>query len=137
MAEKIKLEIVTPDAMVVSEEVDEFTASGSEGDFGVLPGHCPMLSALKTGELSYKQGETEVYLALGGGYADVGSEKVAILVESAERAADIDREMAGKAVSDAEERLKKLSAEDEEYDEAQKALELATVRLSVAERCLT
>jgi len=84
MAEKIKLEIVTPSEMVISQDVDEVTATGSEGEFGVLPGHCHMLSTLKEGPVSYKDGNSTGSFELGGGYAEVGPNKVTILVETAE-----------------------------------------------------
>ncbi len=134
MAEKIKVEIVTPDAMVVSEEVDEITAAGTEGEFGVLPGHCHMVSSLKIGAVSYKNGNDVKYLAVGGGYAEVGPDKVTILAETAELSADIDEERAKKALSRAEEELKGLSADDEGYSEAEASLEKAEVRLEVAKR---
>jgi F-type H+-transporting ATPase subunit epsilon len=84
MAEKIKLEIVTPNAMVISQDVDEVTVTGTEGEFGVLPGHCHMLSTLKDGPITYKNGSSTGSFELGGGYAEVGPNKVTILVETAE-----------------------------------------------------
>ena len=122
MADKIKIEIVTPDAMVVSDEVDEITVSGTEGEFGVLPGHCHMLSSLKIGEVNYKAGNTVKYLALGGGYAQVGPDKVTILAETAELAEEIDLERAKNAVSKAEEDLKALSVDDKKYSDTENAL---------------
>ena len=132
MAEKIKIEIVTPDALVVSAEVDEITASGTEGEFGVLPGHCHMLSSLKVGAVNYKDGSTLKHLALGGGYAEVGPEKVTILAETAEFAEDIDVERANKALAAAEELLKTLSMEDDGYDECILSIEKAQTRIETA-----
>ena len=134
MAEKIKIEIVTPEAMVVSEEVDEITVTGTEGEFGVLPGHCHMLSALKVGGVSYKSSGAVRYLALGGGYAEVGPDKVSILAESAEYSDKIDVERAKAAMGRAEEALKTLSPDDKAYQEAEMARLKAEVRLEMANR---
>ena len=132
MAEKIKIEIVTPDALVISAEVDEITATGTEGEFGVLPGHCHMLTSLKVGAVSYKDGSAVKYLALGGGYAEVGPEKVTILAETAEFAENIDVERANKALAAAEESLKALSADEEGFDECLISIEKAQVRIETA-----
>jgi len=134
MAEKIKLEIVTPEAMMVSEEVDEITVTGTEGEFGVLPGHCHMLSSLKIGSVNYKNGNTEQFMSLGGGYAEVGPDKVSILAETAELKDNIDVERAKEAQSRAEENLKKLTPGEKDYEEAEIALEKARVRLETAKR---
>jgi F-type H+-transporting ATPase subunit epsilon len=132
MAEKIKIEIVTPDSLVVSAEVDEITASGTEGEFGVLPGHCHMLSSLKVGAVSYKDGSAVKHLALGGGYAEVGPEKVTILAETAEFAEDVDLERANKALATSEELLKTLSMEEDGYDECILSIEKAQTRIETA-----
>jgi len=134
MAEKIKLEIVTPEAMMVSEEVDEITVTGTEGEFGVLPGHCHMLSSLKIGQVNYKSDNVEQYMSLGGGYAEVGPDKVTILAETAELKDSIDIERAKAAQTKAEEDLKKLTPGEKDYEEAEIALEKATVRLETANR---
>lgn len=134
MAEKIKVEIVTPEAMVASEEVDEITVSGAEGEFGVLPGHCHMLSALKVGGVSYKSGGAVKYLALGGGYAEVGPDKVTILAESAEFSDKIDAGRAKAALGRAEEALKTLTPDDKAYSETEAARDKAEVRLETANR---
>lgn len=134
MAEKIKIEIVTPDALVVSAEVDEITASGTEGEFGVLPGHCHMLSSLKVGAVNYKDGSVIKHLALGGGYAEVGPEKVTILAETAEFAEDIDVERANKTLAASEELLKTLSTEDDGYEDCLISIEKAQTRIETAEK---
>jgi len=132
MADKIKIEIVTPDAMVVSDEVDEITVSGTEGEFGVLPGHCHMLSSLKIGAVNYKKDNAVQYMALGGGYAEVGPDKVTILAETAELADKIDAERAKAALARAESELKSLTADDKKYAEVEESLEKAMIRLEVA-----
>ena len=134
MADKIQIEIVTPEAMVVSDEVDEITVTGTEGEFGVLPGHCHMLSSLKVGAVNYKKDNTVKYLALGGGYAQVGPDKVTILAETAERAEEIDAERARKAVSSSEEALNNFSSDDKKYKEVQHSLEKAMLRVEVANK---
>lgn len=134
MAEKIKLEIVTPEAMMVSEEVDEITVTGTEGEFGVLPGHCHMLSSLKIGQVNYKSGNVEQYMSLGGGYAEVGPDKVTILAETAELKDSINVDRAKAAQVKAEEDLNKLTPGEKDYEEAEIALEKATVRLETANR---
>ena len=94
MAEKLKIELVTPYKKVLSEEVDEITASGALGEFGILPGHAPFLTSLKIGELSYKKDNSTFHLAVNWGYFEVTDDKVTVLVETAERADEIDLERA-------------------------------------------
>ena len=81
MADKLKLEVVTPYKTVLSEEVDEITATGSLGEFGVLPGHAPFLTSLKIGEFSYKRDGASVSMAMNWGYLEVENDKVIILVD--------------------------------------------------------
>ena len=88
---KILLEIVAPSRQVVrSERVDEVIAPGSEGEFGVLPGHTPFLTTLKVGMLSFREGAQWHHLAVEWGYAEVGPDRVVILAEGADRASEID-----------------------------------------------
>jgi F-type H+-transporting ATPase subunit epsilon len=132
MAEgKLLLEIVTPQGLVFSEEVDEVTATGSEGEFGVLPGHVPFVTTLKIGMLTCKKGSESKYFFVNWGYAEVGPEKVMVLADSAERAEDIDIERAKAAMKRAEERLKK--AADVDFARAESALERAVTRSQIAE----
>jgi F-type H+-transporting ATPase subunit epsilon len=132
MAEKLKLELVTPYKKVLSEEVDEITATGALGEFGVLPGHAPFLSSLKIGELSYKQSGAVRHLAVNWGYFEVENDTVTVLVETAERADEIDLARAQAALGRAEEALKKLSPEDHNFRIYEAALERATIRMQVA-----
>src|SRR3990172_11492133 len=97
MAETILLEIVTPDRLVLSEEVDDVTAPGIEGEFGVLPGHTPFLTTLKIGEVSYKKENMTKYIAVSWGYAEVVPSQVTILAEAAEVAEEIDTKRAEEA----------------------------------------
>jgi len=130
--EKLRLEVVTPDGRVLNDDVDEVTAAGSEGEFGVLPGHAPFLTALKIGMLTYKKGDKVKYVFVNSGYAEVGPDKVTVLADSAEKAEDIDVERAKAAMKRAEERLKK--AEEIDFARAESALERAVTRIQVAEK---
>jgi F-type H+-transporting ATPase subunit epsilon len=132
MAEgKLLLEIVTPQGLVFSEEVDEVTATGSEGEFGILPGHVPFVTTLKVGILASKVGNATKYFFVNWGYAEVGAEKVLILADSAELSEEIDLERAKAAMKRAEERLKK--AEDIDFHRAETALERAVTRIQLSE----
>lgn len=134
MADTILLEIVTPERLVLSEEVEEVTAPGTEGEFGVLPGHTPFLTTLKVGELTYRKGKEVHHMAVSWGYAEVTPKKVTILAEFAEAAAEIDIERAKAAMERAEEKLKKLSKEDHSFLEEAARLEKALIRMQVAQR---
>lgn len=134
MADTILLEIVTPDRLVLSAEVDEVTAPGTEGEFGVLPGHTPFLTTLKVGELTYRKGKEVHHLAVSWGYVEVTPRKVTVLAETAEVAGEIDVERAKAARERAEEKLKKLSKEDHDYLVEAATLERSIIRIQVAER---
>ncbi|RMH06637.1 MAG: F0F1 ATP synthase subunit epsilon [Nitrospirae bacterium] len=130
---KLLLEVVTPDKLLVSEYVDQVIAPGSEGDFGVLPGHCHFLSTLRIGELQYRVGERTAYMSVLWGFAEVTPQKVTILAEIAEKAEDIDVERAQAAVARAEARLERGGLPSE-VEEAKISLEKARLRQKVAER---
>ncbi|MRR58392.1 MAG: F0F1 ATP synthase subunit epsilon [Deltaproteobacteria bacterium] len=132
MAGKLLLELVTPYRKVMSEEVDMITASGTLGEFGVLPGHASFLTSLKIGELSYVQGSDTFHLALNWGYFEVMHDKVTILVETAERADEIDLDRARSALGRAEEALKKITREDKDFIVYESALQRALIRVQVA-----
>ncbi|MCK4535593.1 MAG: F0F1 ATP synthase subunit epsilon [Desulfuromonadales bacterium] len=132
MAEKLKLELVTPYKQVLSEEVDEVTAPGSIGEFGVLPGHTTLLTTLKIGELIYKQGNQSYYVALNWGYVEVEDDTMTVLVETAELADEIDLERAKAALGRAEEALKTIDPGDKRFRTMETALERALIRMQVA-----
>ena len=134
MAEKLKLELVTPYRHVLSQEVDELTAPGTLGEFGVLPGHTPLLTTLRIGELTYKQGAQLFHVAVNWGYVEVENDVVTVLVETAEMADQIDLARAKAAMDRAQEALKKLTAEDKEFKVMEAALERALIRVQVAGR---
>lgn len=127
------LEVVTPEHLLLSQEVDYVSAPGSEGDFGVLPGHCHFLSTLRIGELQYRIGERVEYMSVLWGFAEVTPNKVTILAEIAEKAEDIDVERAEAAVRRALERLERGGLPSE-LKEAQISLEKARLRRKLAER---
>lgn len=130
---KLLLEVVTPDKLLVSEYVDQVSAPGAEGDFGVLPGHCHFLTTLRIGELYYRIGEAEHYMSVLWGFVDVTPRKVTVLAEIAEKAEDIDVDRAHAAVAKAEERLERGGLPSE-VEEARVSLEKARLRQKVAER---
>ena len=132
MENKLKLEIVTPNGLILSEEVDEVVCSGSEGEFGVLPGHVPFFTTLKIGMLTYKKGNAAWYVFVNWGYAEVGPDRVMVLADSAEKSDDIDVERAKAAMKRAEERLKQAAEVDEAR--ASSALDRSFARISVAEK---
>lgn len=133
MSKTLRLEVVTPDHLLFSQDVDEVTAPGVEGDFGVLPGHCHFMSTLRIGELHYRVGEDIHYMSVLWGFAEVTPKKVTILAEIAEKAEDIDVERAAAAVTKAEERLE-LGGLPSDVEEAKVSLEKARLRKKVAER---
>lgn len=134
MAEKLKLDLVTPYRLVLSEEVDEITAPGLMGEFGVLPAHTPLLTTLQIGELSYRKGNEHFHIAVNWGFVEVENDRITVLVETAERADEIDLERARAALGRAEEALKKLSPEDKEFAVMKAALDRAMLRIQVAGR---
>jgi F-type H+-transporting ATPase subunit epsilon len=129
--EKLLLEIVTPQGLVFSGRVDEVTANGSEGEFGVLPGHVSFVTTLNIGILTGRKGKENMHFFVNWGYAEVGPEKVLILADSAERSDEIDIERAREAMKRAEERVKK--AEEIDFKRAESALERAVTRVQVTE----
>jgi F-type H+-transporting ATPase subunit epsilon len=133
---KLALEIVTPDRALVREEVDEVQLPGSQGYFGVLPGHTPLLTMLKVGELWYRIGQEKHYLAIAGGFVEVLPDRVTVLAQIAERAQEIDVARAETAKQRAEERLAR-PAQDIDLDRARIALMKSLVRLQVATRART
>jgi len=134
MAEStIDLTIVTPERSVVHEQVDELQIPGAEGYLGILPGHAPLFSELKVGEVGYRKGETWFFRSVAWGFVEVQSSQVRILAETAERAHEIDLERANRAKQRAEERISK-GGDDIDYRRALVALERALVRIQVSRK---
>ena len=132
---KIFLEVVTPEKVVVSQEVDLVVAPGTEGEFGVLPGHILFLTGIVPGEMRYSSGSETESFVVSTGFAEVSDNKMSILVDAAEKGGDVDLDRAQKAAERARERLAKgKSAEDVDYARAEIALQRATARIKVAEK---
>ena len=129
----IKLTIVTPERSLVSEDVDELQIPGASGYLGVLPGHAPLFTELKVGELSYRKGSTWMSLVVAWGFAEVLPDQVRVLAETAERATEIDLERATRSKERAEDRLRKAEA-GVDFDRARIALERAIIRIQVARK---
>jgi F-type H+-transporting ATPase subunit epsilon len=134
MADKIRLKVVTPSRLVLDEEVDEVTAPGELGEFGVLPNHIAFLSTLVPGELNYKQDGSRSSLAIGGGYAEVLDNVMTVLAPAAEFAWEIDVAGAQRAKERAEQQLAVVDREGKEWEAAAAAAQLAQVRIQVASR---
>ena len=133
MADTFRLEITTPERMVVREDVEEAQVPARNGYLGVMPGHAPLLAQLKPGALTFRNGGQTTTLAISGGFLEVLPDQARALVETAERACEIDVTRAEKARQRAEERLR-ASKPDVDIDRATVALERAIVRLQVAGR---
>jgi len=135
---KITLEIVTPDRSLVNEQVDEVQLPGSDGYFGVLPGHTPLLATLTVGEMWYRIGQDVRYLAIAFGFVEVQPDRVTVLAQIAERAQDIDVTRAEAAKKRAEERVARPSGpSDVDFERARLAMMKSLVRLQVAARART
>ncbi|MFQ5850272.1 MAG: F0F1 ATP synthase subunit epsilon [Candidatus Binatia bacterium] len=132
MAEIIRLRLVTPSRLLLDEEVDEVTAPGALGEFGVLPNHISFLTTLEIGEMNYKQGTERVHLALSGGYVEVLDNVMTVLADAAEFAAEIDLERAQRARQRAEKKMEELNREDKEFIAAEAALRRSLIRMQVA-----
>jgi F-type H+-transporting ATPase subunit epsilon len=105
MADTFKLEIVTPESVIYSEDVDMVTLPGSEGETGIYPNHVPLMTKVQAGELVVKRSGTEEILAVGEGFAEITGDHVAILTDNAIDSADIDEAAAEEAKDKAEQRL--------------------------------
>ncbi len=132
MADKLKLEMVTPYKQVLSEEVDELVMPGTLGELGILPGHSPLLTTLRVGVFTYRKGSSSYHVAVNWGYVEVEDDTVIVLAETAEPADQIDKARAEAALGRAEEALKKLDPEDKEYRLMEAALKRALLRIEVA-----
>ncbi len=135
MAEKIRLEVVTPERIAVSEDVKIVAAPGTLGEFGVLSGHTPFMTTLKTGTIRYTDADgVERFVFISGGFAEALPNKVTILAESAERRRDIDLERAMAALERAQQRMAEDRKKDTiDFTRARAALERALQRVRLAE----
>lgn len=131
---ELYLEVVTPEKVVVSQEVDIVVAPGTLGEFGVLPEHVAFLSGIVPGELRYRLDDKTESLAVTTGFSEVFNNRVSVLVDAAEMIHDIDVERAQRAMERAKERLAKdRGTEDIDFLRAEAALRRAIIRIKVAE----
>jgi F-type H+-transporting ATPase subunit epsilon len=130
----IKLDIVTAERIVYSEEVDAVIAPGVEGQLGILPHHAPLMTMLQAGELIARKGTQEESMAISGGFLEVRPDRVIVLADQAERGEEIDITRAEAAKKRAEERLHDRKAAGLDETRAEAALRRALVRLEVAEK---
>ena len=134
---KLHLEVVTPEKVMVSQDVEMVVAPGSLGEFGVLEGHIAFLSGIVPGEMRYVAEGVEECLAVSSGFAEVLDNKVSVLVDAAELACDIDVERARRALERANERLKREKGhKDLDLFRLESALRRALARLKVAKKAL-
>ena len=129
----IKLDIVTAEGVVFSEDVDVVVAPGVEGQLGILPHHAPLMTMLQPGELLVRKGGEEFFLAVSGGFLEVRPDRIIVLADTAERVEEIDIARAEEAKRRAEERLRQL-APDIDTARAEAALRRSLIRLKVAEK---
>jgi F-type H+-transporting ATPase subunit epsilon len=136
MADTIRLELVTPERMILSEDVDEVIAPGVEGDLGVLPEHTPLLTALRVGELAYRVGKQMEYVAIvGGGFLEINNNKVIVLADDAELGREINLDEAIERKLKAERDLENERKADEKiFREAEIQLMKELTRVQIAEK---
>jgi len=133
MARTLLLEIVTPDRLVLHRDVDSVTLPGVAGEFTVLPQHIPFLSSMLVGSLSYREAGRRNYVYVGGGFADVGPNKVLVLAEVAELPEEIDVDRARRARERAAARLEAQRQERVDYARAKAAMQRALMRIRLYE----
>jgi F-type H+-transporting ATPase subunit epsilon len=132
---QMRCEVVTPERVVFEGDVEMVIAPGIEGQLGILPHHAPLMTALKYGELAIRRpGQEDEYIAIGGGFIEVGPDYVTVLADSAERAEEIDLERAEAARQRAQETMAQKRREDEDFVRAEAALRHSLLRLKVAKR---
>jgi F-type H+-transporting ATPase subunit epsilon len=110
MVDKIQLEIVTPKGRALAASVDEVTAPSVNGEFGVLPGHLPLLAALRTGIVTYRQGSETTRVAVGAGFAEAGPDKLVILTDEYAERAQLDPVLIRKDLGEVEQQLARLES---------------------------
>ncbi|MDQ3871523.1 MAG: F0F1 ATP synthase subunit epsilon [Chloroflexota bacterium] len=128
------LEIVTPERLAFSEEVDSVNCPGIDGELGILPHHAPLITTLGLGELRIRKGANEEYFAIAGGFLQVRPDKVVVMAETADMASEIDLQKAEEARREAERALEEGVAEPADLSRARAALQRALLRIQVAER---
>jgi F-type H+-transporting ATPase subunit epsilon len=130
----LQLEIVTPERLAYSDEVDEVVCPGIEGELGILPHHAPLLTTLGLGELKIRKGAEEALFAIAGGFLQVRPDRVVVMAETAELGAEIDLQRAQRAREEAERTLESSYLEPADLARARAGLQKALLRIRVAER---
>ena len=133
MADKLNLEVITPEKLALRESVDEVVVPGLDGELGILPEHTPVISQLKTGILVYRQGNERKQMHVSGGFVEVLPDRVSVLSEVAEKPEEIDLRRAQLARERAEQQLASRS-EEIDYHQAELKLERALTRIQLADR---
>lgn len=134
MAAKLKVEVVSPDRRLVSQECDEVIAPGADGLFGVRPGHTPYLALLQAGSLTIIDGGAQKKFFVAGGFAEAGPTHVRVLAESAEALESIDLAGAKKRLEDAKKKLDSISPTAPDYAAQKQRVQVETKRVEVAEK---
>lgn len=129
----IKLDVVTAEQMVYSDEVDMVIAPGVEGQLGILPHHAPLMTILEPGELWIRKGGGEVYLAISGGFLEVRPDRVIVLADAAERSEEIDQARAEEAMQRAQQQIRERPP-DVDLARSEAALRRAFIRLDVVQK---
>ena len=132
MAERLQLDVITPERRLLSEAVDAVTVPGANGELGILPGHTPLISQLQTGVLSYTQGPTTHRLLVSGGFVEVNADRVSVLADLAEQPEEIDAARARTERDDAERKLGSFTGTPEEMTPLRTQLDRANARLQLA-----
>lgn len=131
MAERIQLDVITPERRLLSETVDAVTVPGMNGEIGILPGHTPLISQLQTGVLTYTQGTTTHRMVVSGGFVEVNDERVSVLADLAERPDEIDANQARQEREQAEKALGSFSGSEEDMVQMRSRLDRANARLQL------
>jgi F-type H+-transporting ATPase subunit epsilon len=132
MAERLQLDVITPERRLLSEAVDAVTVPGANGELGILPGHTPLISQLQTGVLSYTQGGAVRRLLVSGGFVEVNADRVSVLADLAETPEEVDAARARTERDDAERKLGAFTGTPEEMSPLRTQLDRANARLQLA-----
>ena len=133
MADKLNLEVITPEKLSLNEQVDEVVVPGINGELGILPEHTPLISQLKTGILTYRQGQQNNRMHVSGGFVEVAADRVSVLADVAEKPEEIDVDRALRSKDRAERRLGSRG-DDVDFSRAELKLQRALIRIQLGER---
>ncbi len=133
MAERIQLDVITPERSVLSETVDFVSVPGLGGELGILPGHTPLISQLQTGVLTYTHGANTERLLVSGGFVEVNHDRVSVLADMAERPEEIDTAKARHSREQAERALAAFTGDEADFERARAELDRADARLQLTD----